>query len=195
MNAISEVKNSGREYSPPRKGRPPEMETKNILTREEQQGKLLAYAKKKLLLTVGLLAAALILCIPLACLAVSLAASNPVLCAVLSLPFAVLPVIFLCRAVLDGLAVGRVSRGDFAIVKDTVSRREEYERVYFRWRRYENESAVYFGKYGRYRTHGTVFDLATVGAEFYLVLLPGRKEEIAFAYPAEGYVCSELSYD
>lgn len=173
------------------------METKNVLTREEQQGKLLEYAKKKLLLGIGLLAAALIICVPLACLALSLAAPNPVLCAVLPLPFAVLPVIFLCRAVLDGLAVGRVSRGDFAIVKDTVSRREEYERVYFRLRNYERnyESAVYFGKYGRYRTHGTVFDLATVGAEFYLVVLPGRKAEIAFAYPAEGYVCSDLSYD
>ena len=94
---------------------------------------------------------------------------------------------------MDGLAAGKVSRGDFAIVKDTVSRLEEYERVYFRLRNYE--SAVYFGKYGRYRTHGTVFDLATVGAEFYLVVLPGRKAEIAFAYPAEGYVCSDLSYD
>jgi hypothetical protein len=169
------------------------METKNVLTREEQQGKLLEYAKKKLFLDIGLLAAALIICIPLACLAVSLAAPNPVLCAVLPLPFAVLPVVFLCRAVLDGLAVGKVSRGDFAIVKDTVSRLEEYERVYFRLRNYE--SAVYFGKYGRWRMHGTVFDLATVGAEFYLVVLPGRKAEIAFAYPAEGYVCSELSYD
>ena len=173
------------------------METKNVLTREEQQGKLLEYAKKKLLLDIGLLAAALIICIPLACLALSLAAPNPVLCAVLPLPFAVLPVIFLCRAVLDGLAVRKVSRGDFAIAKDTVSRLEEYERVYFRLRNYERnyESAVYFGKYGRYRTHGTVFDLATVGAEFYLVVIPGRKAEIAFAYPAEGYVCSELSYD
>ena len=52
--------------------------------------------------------------------------------------------------------------------------------------------AIYFSKYGRYVASSTTFGLASVGDEFYLVILHAKGKTISLAYNSLMYDCKEV---
>ena len=77
-----------------------------------------------------------------------------------------------------------ISRGGYSIVKDTVF---SLSRGEFQKNARHPVNAIYFSKYGRYVESGVEFDITSVGDEFYLVILEGKKEDIAYAFHTKMY--------
>lgn len=167
-------------------------ESKNILTRENCQKELVRWAKGKLLPDVVLLMVMLLIFVPLFVACVYVAKNILVLGIILALMCTVAPAFFIYKIVRDIIKMCLVKQGAFSIVKDTVSRisKGEVPKNYSEGR--HTVDAVYFTKYGRCTSLQTPFDLSSVGDEFYLVILHGKKDQIVFAYHSMMYECKDL---
>ncbi len=157
-------------------------ESKNIITRESCKQELKRWAKANLLHDAVLLAVMLLIFVPLMILSIYVAKHVLILGLILALAFAVAPVIFVCRIVLDIVTIRLVERDGFSIVRDTVCRlsKGELPQKYSEGRGTVN--VIYFAKYGRYVATGTTFDISSIGDECYLVILHGKKEKVIFAF-------------
>ena len=167
-------------------------ESKNILTRESCQKELVRWAKEKLLSDIVLLAVMLLIFVPLFVACVYVAKNILALEIILALICASAPAFFTYRIVCDIIKLRLVKQGAFSITRDTVSRisRGEIPKNYSEGR--HTVDAVYFTKHGRCTSLQTPFDLSSVGDEFYLVILHGKKDQIVFAYHSMMYECKDL---
>ena len=167
-------------------------ESKNILTRESCQKELVRWAKGKTLPDIVLLVMMLLIFVPLFVACVYVAKNILVLGIILALIFTVAPAFFVYRIVCDIIKLRLVKQGAFSIARDTVSRisRGEVPKNYSEGR--HTVDVVYFTKYGRCTSLQTPFDLSSVGDEFYLVLLHGKKEQLVFAYHSMMYECNDF---
>ena len=80
-----------------------------------------------------------------------------------------------------------INQGRLSIAKDTVYRLAINERA-----GRTTQNAIYFSKYGRYVPAKSIFDLSSVGDEFYLVIIPAKKPKICFAYHTMMYECNDV---
>lgn len=85
-----------------------------------------------------------------------------------------------------------ISRGEFSIMKDIVSRKVAGEAERYRQLAV---NALYFSVYGRYVCKMTYFDLASEGDEFYVVILNNKKKKIVACYPTSLYNCTDCGHD
>ncbi len=168
-------------------------ETKNILTRETCKKELVKWAKGEIIPDVILLPIILLIFIPLFLLSIYTAKYILVLGIVLASVCTVAPIIFVCRIICDIIKIRLVKQGSFSIVKDTVCRisKGEIPKKYSEGRR--TVDVIYFTKHGRCTSLATPFDLSSVGDEFYLVILHGKKDQIVFAYHSMMYECKDLN--
>ena len=167
-------------------------ESKNILSCESCQKELVRWAKGKLLPDIVLLVVMLLIFVPLFVACIYLAKYILVLGIILALMCTVAPAFFVYRIVCDIIKLRLVKQGAFSITRDTVSRisRGEVPKNYSEGR--HTVDAIYFTKYGRCTSIKTPFDLSSVGDEFYLVVLHGKKDQIVFAYHSMMYECKDL---
>ena len=165
---------------------------KNTLSRRECQQEALREAKGAVLVRSAWLAIAAILLTPIivACFGVLAPLWG------LSIPLIVLSFVLLCLYIwhlsksISTLVL--VSRGEFSIMKDIVSRKVAGEAE--RYRR-TAVNALYFSVYGRYVCKRTYFDLASEGDEFYVVVLNNKKKKIVACYPTALYACTDCGRD
>ena len=164
-------------------------EYKNILTRETCEKELIRWAKGKLLPDIVLLVIMLLIFVPLFVACVYVAKNMLVLGILLALICTAAPAFFTYRIVCDIIKLRLVKKGAFSIARDTVSRisKGEVPKNYSEGR--HAVDTVYFTKYGRCTSLRTPFDLSSVGDEFYLVILHGKKDQIVFAYHSMMYEC------
>ena len=167
-------------------------DSKNVLTRESCQKELIRWGKGKLLPDVVLLVIMLLIFIPLFAASIYVAKYILILGIILALICTVAPAFFVYRIVCDIIKLRLVKQGAFSVARDTVSRisKGEVPKNYSEGRR--TVDAVYFTKYGRCTSIKTPFDLSSVGDEFYLVVLHGKKDQIVFAYHSMMYECKDL---
>ena len=92
--------------------------------------------------------------------------------------------VFIIRIILNVKALRLISHGGYSIVKDTVF---SLSRGEFQKNARHPVNAIYFSKHGRYVESGVEFDITSVGDEFYLVILEGKKAEIAYAFHTKMY--------
>ena len=167
-------------------------ESKNLLTREFCKKELLRWAKGELLPDVVLLAIMLFVFVPFIFLSISIAKYILILGIVLALICAVVPIIFVCRIILDMIALRLVKQGGFSIVKDTVLRLSKDELSKNDSEGGQYVDVIYFSEHGRYIASGVAFDISSVGDEFYLVILHAKKEKIVFAFHSMMYDYKEV---
>ena len=164
-------------------------ESKNILTRESCQKELVRRAKGNLIPDIVLLVFMLLIFVPFFVACIYLAKYIFILGIILALICPIAPAFFVYRIVCDIIKLRLAKQGAFSIARDTVSRisRGEIPKKYSEGR--HTVDVVYFTKYGRCTSIRTPFDLTSVGDEFYLVVLHGKKDRIAFAYHSMMYEC------
>ena len=172
-------------------------QTKNVLTRDIIKKELTYQAKASVnFSTVLLLTTGIVIGVPFILLGIAALSDSVVggtVCILLGAGF-LLSLISLC---LDGIRMKRlINDGRFYIIKDTVSRLSRGEPR----GRYGTVDVIYFKKYGRYVPKQTVFDLSSVGDEFYIVtvpssghaIFPSKKSDICFAYHTMMYECNDV---
>ena len=165
---------------------------KTLLSRQECQQEALRKAKGTVLIRSAWLVIATILLAPM------ISAGFGVLAPLwgLSIPLIVLSfvLLFLFAWYLAKGVIGliSISRGEFSIMKDIVSRKVAGEAE--RYRRLP-VNVLYFSVYGRYVCKKTYFDLASEGNEFYVVILNNKKKTIVACYPVSLYDCKECGHN
>ena len=82
-----------------------------------------------------------------------------------------------------------VPRGEFSIVKATVSYKVRNERVKGCRGTFD---AIYFVEHGRIISSETTFYMTSEGDGFYLVILHNKKKDIALAYSMKTYECKDV---
>ena len=157
-------------------------ETKETITREECDALLTHREKFRLRINVILTVFMAVLCAPIIGAALSTTKSTPVLGFAVTVIFCVPTLVFIIRIILNVKALRLISRGGYSIVKDTVF---SLSRGEFQKNAKHPVNAIYFSKYGRYVESGVEFNITSVGDEFYLVILEGKKAEIAYAFHAK----------
>ncbi len=169
-----------------------EKQTKNILTREYCKKELIRWAKREMLPDVVLFGIMLLIFVPLFVLCVYIAKYILALGIILALICTAAPIIFVYRIVCDIRKMLLVNRGSFSIARDTACRisKGETPKKYSEGR--HTVDVVYFTKHGRCTSLRTPFDLASVGDEFYLVVLHAKKDQIVFAYHSMIYECKDF---
>lgn len=150
---------------------------KNIISLEKCKKDLKHSAKGDLFFDTVILAGLLIVFIPLFFLGIYLAKSIFVLGFLLSVFGTVPPAFYIYYVIRDIGVIRLIDRGGFSVVKDTV------------WNLVKDEplgrstaDAIYFNDNGKFFPGQTVFDLTSVGDEFYLVILHTKKKKISFAF-------------
>ena len=160
-------------------------EAKNVITREFCYKELRWLTKADLFSELILLAVVSVICIPFIVLSFAfLMKYIPIISWIIIFVFAVPPSYFVYRLFCN---VGRkklVEDGKFSVLCDSVARLSRGESV--RGGR-ATANVVYFSRYGRYVPDRTVFEMTSVGDEFYIVVLHTSKEEMCFAYPKATY--------
>lgn len=159
-------------------------ETKEIITREECEALLVHREKFKIRINAIVMVFMLLLCAPIVGAALSMTKSIPVLGFAITVIFCVPSLIFIIRIILNVKALRLITRGGYSIVKDTVSGLSRGE---FQKDSKKPVNAIYFSKHGRYVESGVEFDISSVGDEYYLVILHGKKDEIALAFHTKMY--------
>lgn len=167
--------------------------TKNILSREGCKKELVRFAKGEMLPDIVLFGVMLLIFIPLICMSAYVMRYIKILGFLFALLCSIAPVIFICRIVLDAMTLRLVNKDCFSIEKDTVSRlsKGEFPKSYSEGKNYVD--VLYFEKRGRYVATGITFNISSVGDEFYLVILKGKKEKIVFAYHSSMYDYREVA--
>lgn len=154
-----------------------EKRTKNIITRESCYKELLHTAKADIYLSIVLLAIMLVIFVPLSFLGVYIAKYVVVLGVVFALACYVVPAYMVFDMVRHIRALKMVHRGEFSIVKDTVSLLSPGEPM-----GKSTVNAIYFSVYGRYLPGDTAYDLTSVDDEYYLVVMDIKKYPIQMAF-------------
>ena len=162
-------------------------ETKNILTWEDCQKKLMRWAKGELFPHVVLLGIVSLALIPFFIWAAFMAKRELVLGILLGLLCATGPIALVYRITCDVKQIGLVKQGSFSVVRDTVFRISRGETPRNSKEGRDTVDVVYFERYGRCTSLNTPFDFSAVGDEFYLVILHAKRDEIIFAYHSAMY--------
>ena len=157
-------------------------ETKETITREECEALLTHREKFRLRINVILTVFMAVLCAPIIGAALVMTKDIPILGFALALILCAPTLLFIIKIILNVKALRLISRGGYSIVKDTVF---SLSRGEFQKNAKHPVNAIYFSKYGRYVEAGVEFNITSVGDEFYLVILEGKKSEIAYAFHAK----------
>ena len=167
-------------------------ETKSLITREEVKKEMILVRKALMASSILYFAIILLICGPFVGVAIAHMFSRFWWLYLLEVAlFSVPPTVFLVKIIGYAKEKRLVENGEFSIVKDTVSRLSRGEII----ARNQTADVLYFKEYGRYIPSQTVFDLTTVGEEFYLVILHNKKQEITEAYHTLMYECKETEQD
>ena len=171
--------------------------SKNVLTRESCKNELKRVVKANLMQESFILAAMLLIILPMYVLLINFA-QNIFILVIILVFLGMFPIMVLYRIIRDVIFFGMIEKNKFFIVKDTVSRisRDECPGHYLK-HGFEGRytvNVIYFTKYGRCAAPKlrTPFDISGVDDEFYLVL-SYKKDEIILAYNSVMYDCKELS--
>ncbi len=162
-------------------------QTKNIITRASCHKELLHIAKADVYSGVVLLAVMLVVFVPFIFLGVFLAEFLVIFGIAFALCCLIVPAYWTYQLIVALRMLDRVKRGEFSIVKDTVSRLSPGEPV-----GRSTVDAVYFSTYGRFVPGKTAYDLTSVGDEYYLVVMDIKKEPIRMAFHTIVYECEDV---
>ena len=157
-------------------------QTKNLITRESCQKELTRNAKEDLRSDLVFLAVALLLTIPFIIISVNVAKHILVLGILMALIFTAPPVIPICMIVHDIKELRLIASGGFSIVKDTVYSKTKGETPRKRSEGRYSVDVIYFETHGRRVASGLNFDMASVGDEFYLVVMHNKQKNIAMLF-------------
>ncbi len=156
--------------------------SKNIISREICKKDLKHLTKADLILDFVLLVVMLLIFVPLAFMGLYLLKYILIFGIVTILVCAAPPLIFVYKLIYNIIKLRLVEHNKFSIVKDTVSRLSKGEPA-----GRHTVDAIYFALHGRYVPSKTVFDVSSIGDEFYLVILHTKKNELCFAFPTVMY--------
>lgn len=162
-------------------------ETKNVLTREILKKDLKKLQKDQIIITIIFSAVLLIVWLPIILLGLTDIEDALFLWLVLLIFGLFCFALAIFNLISVKQAFRQIENGDFTVITETVSGKVSGERV--SRRRYED--VLYFGHYGRYTPSRTVFQLSSVGDEFYLVFLGAHQRVISLAYPCKMYEYKE----
>lgn len=162
-------------------------QAKNIITRESCHKELLHIAKADVYSSIVLLAVMLVVFVPFIFLGVFLAEYLVILGIAFALFCLIAPAYWTYQLIVALRMLDRVKRGEFSIVKDTVSRLSPGEPM-----GRSTVDAVYYSVYGRFVPGKTAYDLTSVGDEYYLVVMDTKKEPIQMAFHTIMYECEEI---
>ena len=163
-------------------------QTKNVLTRDMIRNELQHITKASVKVNIVFLISMSVICVPFILLGIA-GMSDSIVFGTLLVLILVTPLAFLTKMLIDSIIEkNMVEKGEFYIIKDTVSRLSRGEPA----GRYRTVDVLYFTKLGRHVPSKTVFDLSSVGDEFYLVLIAKRKLQITFAYHTMMYECNDV---
>ncbi len=157
--------------------------SKELISRETCQKELVRMAKADVLASAVLLFVILLIFIPLVLMAIYVAKYVLALGVVFALLCAIWPLVLVYKLIYNIMIFRLVNRGGFSIVKDTVCSLSKGEVI----TRHSTADVIYFTEHGRYVPPKTVFELASMGDEFYLVVLAAKKREPMLAYPTSMY--------
>ena len=101
-------------------------------------------------------------------------------------------VILLCNLIKSIINLRLIIQDHFSIVKDTVHRMAKGEIPRNASEGRHLVDAIYFEKHGRYTTRGSIFEISSIGDEFYLVILHSKQKKIVLAFPSIMYDCKEI---
>lgn len=165
------------------------MNTKNKITRAECQKNLMADETFDLRFNLFMLAMFLVLFVPMTIVGIRLFVHTWFMGLPFFIVFPVPPIIFIYKVINNLLTLRLIARGGFSIVKDTVallSREPNRKRT-------GEINAIYLSKYGRILPSDAVFDISSVGDEFYAVVLHNKNKTVTYTYHTEMYVCDEVN--
>ena len=162
-------------------------QTKNVITLAECHKTLVNSAKADVMISIIFLVVMSVLFVPFIFLGLYLAKYLVILGIVFALCCLIAPAYWTYELILALRKFDRVKRGEFSIVKDTVSRLSPGEPV-----GKSTVDAIYFSTYGRFVPGKTTYDLTSVGDEYYLVVMDTKKESIQMAFHTLMYECKDV---
>lgn len=164
-------------------------QTKNLLTRDMCQKELIHLSKASVHMSIVFLVIMGVLTLLFVLMGIwCMNDYSVILGLILIIAFVALYLFFVKGFIEELILSRRASAGRFYIVKDTVSRLSRGEPA----GKYRTVDALYFTKYGRFVPTQTVFNLTSLGDEFYLVIIPTKKPKICFAFHTMMYECNDV---
>ena len=157
--------------------------SKKPISRETCQKELLRMAKADVLASTVLFLVMLLIFVPLVLMAIYVSKYVLALGIVFALLCAIWPLVLLYKLIACIYKLYLIKQNGFSIVKDKVYSLSKGEVI----TRHSTADVIYFTDHGRYVPPKTVFELASVGDEFYLVILTSKNKELVLAYHTAMY--------
>ena len=163
-----------------------EKQTKNIITREMCQQRLISSAKEDLITSsILFILVTLIAVLPLVAFFGIFIMKYSIVAGIIAIIIFLIPsAVLICTPLRAIISLRLYMNGGFSIVKDTVHHKAKGEHQrYIRG----GVDVIYFSNYGRFIASGLNFTISSIGDEFFLVIIDNKKKSIAMAFNAKMY--------